>query len=121
MNNLKQLERLRKIHQLIKTERTGTPNELSRKLHISIRQTFIMLEQLKDLDAPVKYNRSSKNYYYEFDFDLSINISIQVMSHDKLKNIYAGKSFSNYLYSLQGRCSKVNYLSYLKTRLDVAG
>lgn len=121
MNNLKQLERLRKIHHLIQLERTGTPFELSKKLHISVRQTFVMLEQLKEFDAPLKYNRCSKNYYYEFDFDLTINISIQVMTRDKLKHIYAGSSFSNYLFALQGRCSKLNYLSYLKTRLDVAG
>ena len=121
MNNLKQLERLRKLHQLIKIERTGTPFELSRKLHISVRQTFLMLEQLKEFDAPLKYNRSSKNYYYEIDFELTINISIQVMTQDKLKNIYAGKSLSNYLISLQGRCSKPDYLSYIKTKLDVVG
>ena len=121
MNNLKQLERLRKLHKLIKSERTGTPYELSKRLRISVRQTFLMLEQLKELDAPVKYNRYSKNYYYEFEYDLSINISIQVLAKDKLKNIYAGKSFSTYLFSLQGSCSKPNYLSYLKIKLDVAG
>lgn len=119
MNNLKQLERLRKLHQLIKIERTGTPYELSKKLHISVRQTFHMLEQLREFDAPLKYNRSSKNYYYEFEFELNINISIQVLTHDKLKNIYAGKSLSNYLILLQGRCSKPNYLSHIKSKLDV--
>ena len=31
------------------------------------------------------------------------------------------KTFSNYLFSLQGKCSKPNYLSYFKTKLDVAG
>jgi len=121
MNNLKQLERLRKIHRLIKLECTGTPFELSKKLHISVRQTYLMLEQLKEFDAPLKFNRRSKTYYYEFDFELTINISIQVVTRDKLMNIYAGRSFSDYLFSLQGKCSKPNYLSYLKTKLDVAG
>lgn len=118
MNNLKQLERLRKIHRLIKLECTGTPFELSKKLHISLRQTYHILEQLKEFDAPLKFNRRTKNYYYESDFELSIHISIQVIAHDRLMNIYAGKTFSNYLFSLQGKCSKPNYLSYLKTRLD---
>jgi len=121
MNNLKQLERLRKIHRLIKLECTGTPLELSQKLHISLRQTYLILEQLKEFDAPLKFNRRTKNYYYEFDFELSIQISIQVIARDRLMNIYAGKTFSNYLFSLQGKCSKPNYLSYLKTKLDVAG
>ena len=43
MNNLKQLERLRKTHQLIKFETTGTPSELSEKLHISVRQTYLKI------------------------------------------------------------------------------
>ncbi len=121
MNNLKQLERLRKIHRLIKLECTGTPFELSKKLHISVRQTYLLLEQLKEFDAPLKFNRRTKTYYYQFDFELTINISIQVMGREKLTNIYAGKTFSNYLFSLQGKCSKPNYLSYFKTKLDVAG
>ena len=121
MNNLKQLERLRKTHQLIKLETTGTPSELSEKLHISVRQTYLILEQLKEFDAPLKFNRRTKTYYYEFDFELTINISIQAMAREKLTNIYAGQSFSNYLFSLQGRCSKAQYLSYIKTKLDVVG
>ena len=121
MNNLKQLERLRKIHRLIKLEATGTPLELSKTLRISIRQTYLLLEQLKELDAPLKFNRRSKTYYYELDFELTIQISVQVMTQEKLTNIYAGRTFSNYLFSLQGKCSKPNYLSYLKTKLDVAG
>jgi len=121
MNNLKQLERLRKVHRLIKLECTGPPSELSKKLHISQRQMFLILEQLKEFDAPLKFNRRTKNYYYEFDFELTINISIQVIAQEKLTQIYAGKTFSNYLFSLQGRCSKPTYLSTFKTKLDVAG
>ena len=40
MNSLKQLERLKKAHSLIKSECTGSPSELAKKLHISVRQTF---------------------------------------------------------------------------------
>jgi len=121
MNNLKQIERLKKIHRLIKIENTGTPAELSKKLHISLRQTFLMLEQLKGFDAPLKFNRRTKTYYYEADFELSVHISIQVMSKEKVINVYAGKNFSNYLCLLQGKRSKQNYLRYLKRKLDVVG
>jgi len=121
MNNLKQLERLRKVHRWIKQECTGTPDELSKKLHLSVRQTYLILEQLKDFDAPIKFNRRTKTYYYSCDFDLNIHISIQVIAEEKLTHIYAGKSFSNFLFSLQGSYSKPNYLSYIKTKLDVAG
>lgn len=121
MKNLKQLERLQKIHRLVKSENTGTPFELAQTLHISPRLTYMLLEQLRELEAPLYYNRRTKTYYYEYSFELNINISIQVLANDKLVNIYAGRSFSNYLHTLQGSCSKLNYLRYLKTKLDVAG
>ena len=121
MRNLKQLERLRKIHQLIKVQNTGTPNELAKKLRISTRLLYLLLEHLKELDAPLVFNRCSKTYYYTHDFELKIQVSVQVMTHDKLVQIYAGSSFANYIASLQGSCSKPNYLSFLKNKLDVVG
>lgn len=121
MKNLKQLDRLRRIHHLIKLQNTGTPNELAKKLRISIRLLYLLLEYLKDLDAPLVFNRQSKTYYYTHDFELKIQVSVQVMSHDKLVQIYAGSTLANYITSLQGNCSKPNYLSFLKNKLDVVG
>ena len=37
MNSIKNLHRLKRLHQLIRSECTGTPYELSRRLHISER------------------------------------------------------------------------------------
>ena len=121
MNNLKQLERLRTAHRLIKLENTGTPVELSQKLHISTRQTFLVLEQLKEMDAPIQFNRRTKTYFYKHDYELTINISIQVLAQDKLINIYAGHQISKYIQTVQGSCSKSNYLSYIKSKLELTG
>ena len=121
MNNLKQLERLKKIHHLIKSENTGSPAELAKQLHISVRQTYLLIEMLKEMDAPILFNRRTKTYYYSKDYELTINISIQVLVHDQLMNIYTGKGVSSYINSLQGSCSKQSYLYYIKTKLDVVG
>lgn len=121
MKNLKQLERLRKTHQLIKLENTGTPKELAEKLRISVRQTYLVLEQLRELEAPVLFNRRTATYYYQYDYELTIHISIQVIAREKLLNIYAGRQISNYIDSLQGSCSKPRYLRYIKAKLDVVG
>ena len=121
MNNLKQLERLKKIHGLIKSESTGSPTELAKKLHISVRQTYLLIEQLREMDAPIMFSRRTKTYYYSKDYELTINISIQVLLQDQLMHIYSGKGVSNYINSLQGSCSKQNYLYYVKAKLDVVG
>jgi len=121
MNNLKQLERLRKVHKLIKLENTGTPGELAQKLRISTRQTYLVLEELKEMDAPIQFNRRTGTYYYEYEYELTINISIQVLAHDKLMSIYAGRGVSNFIQSLQGSCSKPDYLRYIRAKLELTG
>jgi hypothetical protein len=121
MNNIKQLERIRKIHHLIKMEATGTPGDLSKKLHISLRQTYSLLEQLKELEAPVKFNRRTKTYYYDGEFEINITISVHVLSEDHLVKIYAGTSTVSFVHQLQGKCSEPNYLRRMKKRLDAVG
>ena len=121
MNNLKQLERLKKVHGLIKSECTGSPAELAVKLHISVRQTYLLLEQLREMDAPISFNRRTKTYFYLFDYELTIQISVQVLVQDELLTIYSGKGLSNSIGTLQGRRSKQNYLCFIKTKLDVVG
>ncbi len=90
MKTLKQLERLRKAHKLIQQQHTGTPAEFAGKLGISRRQLYHIIEYLKDVDAPVLYNRKTNTFYYSYDFDLLVNISVQVLIKEELKTIYAG-------------------------------
>ncbi|UCE93062.1 MAG: DNA-binding protein [Flavobacteriaceae bacterium] len=121
MNTLKQLERIRKIHNLIKLEATGTPSDLSKKLHLSIRQTFTLLEQLRELEAPIRFDRRAKTYYYDGEFEININISVHVLSQGDLVQIYAGRSTVNIIRQLHGKCSEPNYLRVIKKRLDAVG
>ncbi|MCB0486083.1 MAG: hypothetical protein KDC47_07805 [Flavobacteriaceae bacterium] len=95
MNTLKQLKRLQKAHGLIKQQKTGTPAEFARKLYISERQLYNMLDKLKDFDAPINFNRNTKTYYYEHKFELLINVSVQVLVMDELRNVYGGYTFFN--------------------------
>ncbi len=90
MKNLKQIERLRQVHELVKINNTGDPGTLAARLHISERQLYNCLEHLKELDAPLYYDRKHKTYYYSEPFDLLVNVSVQVMVHDELRSIYAG-------------------------------
>jgi len=55
-----------KLHELIKAQRTGTPNELSNKLGLSVRTVFNYINFMKsELEAPISFNSQTKNYYYE--------------------------------------------------------
>ena len=90
MKTLKQLERLRKAHKLIKQGNTGSPSEFSKRLHISERELYRILEYLKEMDAKITFSRNIKTYYYTDDFDLLVSVSIKALVNQELITIYAG-------------------------------
>ena len=98
MKTLKQLERLRKAHQLIKLESTGTPKEFANQLTISERELYKIINYIKDLGANVYFNRKTSTYYYTTDFDLLVNVSVQVLVNEELTTIYAGSTLLNTNY-----------------------
>ena len=100
---------------MIKLEGTGSPKEIASRMHISQRQLYNLLEQLRDMDAPIRFNRSANTYLYTSEFELLVSISIKVMKEDQLKIVYAGKKSLGSAFQLQGLCSDSLYLRYVMT------
>lgn|SRR5690606_37078640 len=115
MKNLKNLERLQQLHQRIVQENTGTPKELANFMNISERSLYKLIEQLKDLTAPICYNRISNTYFYNGDFELQISISVTALSNDEVIQVFGGSYFLKKKTLLQGLCSERNYISDIKT------
>lgn len=93
MKNLKTLERLQQLHNLITNENTGTPKELANLMQISERSIHLLVEQLRDYNANIIYDRCRKTYYYRDDFDLKISISVNVLTNNELTKIFGGSYF----------------------------
>tara|TARA_R110001606_G_scaffold391760_1_gene560133 strand:+ start:640 stop:948 length:309 start_codon:yes stop_codon:yes gene_type:complete len=93
MKNLKTLERLQQLHNLIAVEKTGTPKELAALMQISERSIHLLIEQLKDYDANICYSRSRKTYFYCEDFDLRVTISVSVLTNNETTQIFGGSYF----------------------------
>lgn len=93
MKSIKQLERLQQLHQRIEEENTGTPKELAKFMNISERLLYNLIEELKEINAPVCYNRSSKTYYYDNDFELKISISVTALSNNEVLQLFGGSYF----------------------------
>ena len=54
------------INELIKLRNTGAPADLALTLGISERLVYKYIEDLKiEFNAPVKYSRSDRTYYYD--------------------------------------------------------
>ena len=56
---------IKKLHELIKTERTGSPKELCIKLGISERTVYNYISFMRnELNAPIKYSGQKASYFY---------------------------------------------------------
>lgn len=90
MKTIKSLERLQQLHMLIEKERTGSPKDLARRMNISERLVYMLLEYLKDYNAHIRYDRSRQTYYYSEEFKLDIQISVAVISNNERTEIFGG-------------------------------
>jgi len=88
MNSIKNLKRLERLHELIVSECTGSPYELSQRLGISERLVYHLVEQLKDFDAKISYDRSRRTYCYDDNFDLEVDVSIKVFSNNQYTEVF---------------------------------
>lgn len=88
MNNLKTLERLKKLHERIERENTGSPIEIATYMNTSERSIYYLMDELRNLGAKINYNRTTKTYYYYNDFRIELNISLKVITEGKSTNIY---------------------------------
>ncbi|GEP94182.1 HTH domain-containing protein [Chitinophaga cymbidii] len=57
-------ERLQTIDYLIRIKGTGNPSQLAKRLNISERTLYEFLRMMKDLGAPIEYDRYKESYYY---------------------------------------------------------
>jgi len=60
------IEKIKRINQLIRMQATGTPTAFARRIGISERTLYRYFEYMKtEMKAPIKYNPQRKSYYYE--------------------------------------------------------
>lgn len=101
MTLFQQIERMEYIHQVISKERTGNPGQFARKLQLSKRQLFNILEELRILGLDIRYSKMRETYYYYGGKYLEISYALRELSEKEVENIYAGVIF----------LSKCNYIS----------
>jgi hypothetical protein len=91
-----QLERLKRINELIKAESTGTPEEFSGKLGVGRRQLFRDLECLKDMVVELSYSKIREPYFYKNGYELEISYTFQIIPKIVAQRINGGFFLTNY-------------------------
>jgi predicted DNA-binding transcriptional regulator YafY len=88
------MEMLKRMHKLIDASHTGTPIEFSKRLGVSDRYLRGIIDEMKDMGAPIKYSRRDTTYYYSKPFVFEISCSFRHLSPEEQENISAGIHFS---------------------------
>ncbi len=66
MKFIQQLELLDRLDGLIHRRSTGTPAQLARRLNVSERTVYNLLDAMRALGAEVTYCRERQSYFYEY-------------------------------------------------------
>jgi len=72
MTFLEKLQLIERVDQLIRMKATGSANDLARKLGVSRRNVFHIINTMKAMDAPIEYCPYKKSFYYKYPCELMI-------------------------------------------------
>jgi hypothetical protein len=95
MKSLKQIDRINKIHSLISSQKTGTPDTFAKQLYLSRRQMYNELEFFKNLNAQIKYCKKKETFYYTTKFEFSFSYAMIAISDEDAISITGGINLQN--------------------------
>src|SRR5687767_9517739 len=72
MTFLEKIQVIERVDQLISMTATGSPSGLAARLGISKRCVFDLINLMKSMGAPIKYNSLKSSFYYQYPCDLMI-------------------------------------------------
>ncbi len=78
MTFLERLQTLDRLHNLIRLKATGSPQQLAKRLQVSKRTIFNLLEDLRIFGADIAYCKYAHSYYYTEPIDLCFDPSASV-------------------------------------------
>ncbi len=84
MKLLEQIERINRLHEMIKYRRTGTPQQLPRRLNLSTSMVYKLMDELKLREVPIEYSRQLGSYYYSRSFQMKISIDFKTIAEEEL-------------------------------------
>ena len=87
------IDRMRRIHHLIKREATGPADEFAGKFNLKRRQLYNILDEFKNFGADIRFSRMRNSFYYGNDFDVLVKITTNPLSEVESKSYRGGCSF----------------------------
>jgi predicted DNA-binding transcriptional regulator YafY len=69
------IERFKRIDQIIGNKSSGTPAQLAARLDISESTLYEFIAVMKELGAPIQYDKVAQRYYYVEDGYFNISFT----------------------------------------------
>lgn len=90
------LQTIQRIDQLVRLKATGTPTQLAKRIKLSERSIYNIVDTMKIMGAPIYYNKSRRSYCYEKDVQFKFGFYCQ---DNEVKNLTGGTEYNTYLFS----------------------
>lgn len=71
------IERLKRIDGIIQKKSSGTPAQLAAKLDISESTLYEFIAVMKEMGAPIQYDKFNCRYYYEEPGSFNISFMME--------------------------------------------
>ena len=108
---LKQIERIERLHQLIRIKATGNPKTCAERIKISERQLYNTLELMKELGAPIYFDFAAGSYCYEEEVHCSFRF-YKKLTNEQMGKIKGNGLFAENVFPLQFYFSDQTYTCY---------
>ena len=90
MNFIEDLKRLRKIHELISGQNTGSPEKLAAAVCVSRSELYYILRELKKMGAQISYDRRKRSFCYVNNFKLDMEIKVSYLGEQEMSILGCG-------------------------------
>ncbi|WP_114748568.1 HTH domain-containing protein [Pleomorphovibrio marinus] len=91
MEFIRQIERIQLLNKLVKEQRTGSPENLAKRLGVSRARLYLMLEELRDYGAKIKFSKKLNSFEYQDCKEIDLRFSVKVLKEQESILISAGK------------------------------
>ena len=88
------LDRISRMHRMVSSRRTGTPEEFADSLGVSRTSLYEMIDELRSRGAPILYSKSSRTFFYSEPFDVNVSCSFRSLSEPEKKHVTGGINLS---------------------------
>jgi hypothetical protein len=87
-----QLNRFLRLDQLIRLKATGTPKELAKKIGVSKSVLYDYINEMKEQEAPIVYDKRRKSFCYSEN--VKLEYGFKKLDKEQLENLKGGLSYS---------------------------